>query len=64
MANQSYHNPHSKHERELADTVARETVEILYGPEYQPRRRGCALAILATAVAVASLAIVLGWWLL
>lgn len=62
MANQSYHNPHSIHERELAQTVAREAVEILYGPNQQPNRRGGCLIV--TAVAVIGLAIIVVGWLL
>lgn len=62
MAKQSYHNRHAQHERELADTYTRETVEILYGPNQQPNRRGGCLIV--AAVAFIGLAIVAVGWLL
>lgn len=63
MANKSYHNPHSVHERELADTYYRETVEILFGPEEEPNRRGGCLVVTAVAVIGLAAVIVVGWLL-
>ena len=40
MAEQSYHKQHAANERQLAQTVAREAVEILYGPAERPNRQG------------------------
>lgn len=62
MTNQSYQNPHAQHERELAQTIARESIEILYGPQQQPDRRGGCLIIAITAVLVVA-AIIVGWLL-
>lgn len=62
MANKSYHNPHSDHERELADTYTREAVEILYGPNQESNRRGGCL-IVATVAAIGLAVIVVGWLL-
>jgi hypothetical protein len=62
MTNKSYHNPHSDHERQLAQTVAREAIEILYGPKQRSNRRaGC---LIVTIVATLVAAVVIAGWLL
>lgn len=63
MTNQSYQNPHAQHERELAQTIARESIEILYGPKEEPNQRGGCLIIAVTAVLVVVAAIIVGWLL-
>lgn len=62
MIDESYHNPHARHERELADTYARETVEILFGPEEEPNRRGGCLILVTFGLI--GLAVIGLWWLL
>lgn len=55
MSKQSYQNPHARHEGELADTVAREVLEILYGPAEEPNRRGGCLIVAFVAALVAAI---------
>jgi hypothetical protein len=62
MSNKSYHNSHARHERELAQTVAREAIEILYGPKQRSNRRaGC---LIVTIVAVLVITVIIAGWLL
>lgn len=53
-------NNHAKNERELADTYARESVEILFGGNEKPNRAGgCLIILLFAAVILAAYVIVL-----
>jgi hypothetical protein len=63
MSNKSYHNPHAENERQLANTYARETVEILFGSAEQPNRRGGCLIVLAVAIGVlVACCLIIAWW--
>jgi hypothetical protein len=53
-------NSHAKNERKLADTYARESVEIIFGGNEEPNRAGgCLIILLFAAVVLAALIIIL-----
>ena len=46
----SYHNQRAQHERDLAETVAKEAIEIIFGGNEEPNRRGGCFITISVAL--------------